>query len=54
VEFTEFDVTRDPEALRDLVLVHCSRTTPTIVIEGQVIQGFDPYQLDELLSAAEQ
>ena len=49
VEFEEFDVTRDPEALEDLVEVHRSRITPTIVIDGRVIMGFDPEQLDQLL-----
>jgi glutaredoxin len=49
VEFDEFDVTRDQQALEDLVEVHRSRMTPTIVIGGQVIVGFDPEQLDELL-----
>ena len=49
MEFEEFDVTRDPEALEDLVEVHRSRITPTIVIDGRVIMGFDPEQLDQLL-----
>lgn len=49
VEFEEFDVTRDQQALEDLLEVHRSRVTPTIVIGDQVIAGFDPEQLDELL-----
>ena len=51
MEFEEFDVTRDQDALRDLVTVHHSRMTPTLVIDGQVVVGFDPRQLDELLAA---
>ncbi len=49
VEFEEFDVSCDQDALRDLVTVHHSRMTPTVVIDGQVVVGFDPRQLDELL-----
>ena len=52
VDFEEFDVTRDAEALKQLLMVHRSRMTPTIVIDGLVIQGFDPQQLDELLDAS--
>ncbi len=49
VEFEELDVTRDSNALEDLVEVHGSRMTPTVVIDGQVIIGFDRDQLDALL-----
>lgn len=51
VAFEEFDVTRDQEALRQLVGVHHSRMTPTVVIDGQVFVGLDLRQLDELLEA---
>ena len=49
MEFEEFDVTRDHAALEDLVEVHRSRMTPTLVIDGQVLIGFDRDQLDSLL-----
>jgi glutaredoxin len=51
VEFEEFDVTRDREALWNLVEVHGSRITPTVVIDGQVMIGFDPERLDAALGA---
>ena len=45
----EFDVSRDPDALEELVEALGSRMTPTIVIGEKVIIGFDPEQLDVLL-----
>jgi hypothetical protein len=42
-------VTRDPDALAELVEVHRSRMTPTLVVGDRVILGFDPQELDELL-----
>jgi len=49
VVFEEFDVTCDLEALEELVEVHHSRITPTIVIDGRVIVGFDPEQLEKII-----
>ena len=40
----------DEEAVRDLVEKYHSRSTPTIVIEGQVMIGFDPERLEQMLS----
>ena len=48
-DFEELDVTRDHQALEDLVEVHRSRMTPTIVIGEKVIIGFDRDQLEEVL-----
>ena len=42
-------MTRDPDALEELVEVHRSRMTPTLVIGDRVILGFDRQELDELL-----
>jgi glutaredoxin len=43
-------VSTDPAAVRDLVHKYRSRSTPTIIIDEQVIVGFDPQQLDQLLA----
>jgi glutaredoxin len=40
-EFEERDVTRDPQAVKDLVRKYKSRMTPTVVIGDEVIIGFD-------------
>ncbi len=50
VEFEELDVRRDPQALRDLTQTHRSNATPTVVIDGEVIIGFDPARIDALLA----
>ena len=47
--FEERNVSRDEEALRDLKDVYKSRSTPTLVIDGQVLVGFDPERIDEVL-----
>jgi len=55
--FSERDITMDPAAREEMVEVHDSLTTPTIVVfageMAEVIVGFDPERLDELLAAAE-
>ena len=51
VAFEDVDVTRNPLAVRDLIEVYRSNMTPTIVIDGEVIIGFDRARLDALLAA---
>jgi glutaredoxin len=50
IEFEERDVSSDPNAVRDLVETYQSRSTPTLVIGQEVMIGFDPERLDELLA----
>ena len=55
--FTERDIIADPSARQEMVDEHDSLTTPTLVVfsgdTGEVIVGFDPERLDELIAAAE-
>jgi len=44
------DITLDQEALEVLVYKYQSRATPTIVIDGQVVIGFDRERLEQLLA----
>lgn len=44
------DVSADPSAVRELVGTYKSRSTPTIVVDDQVMIGFDPVQLEEWLA----
>ncbi len=37
-------------AVRDLVYKYGSRTTPTLVIDEEVITGFDPQRLDQIFA----
>ncbi len=50
LEFEERDVTEDQEAVRELVETYQSRSTPTIVIGENVMIGFDPEELDQILA----
>jgi glutaredoxin-like YruB-family protein len=48
ISFEYKDVQADPAALRELVLLN-SRSTPTIVVDEEVMIGFDPDRLELLL-----
>jgi glutaredoxin-like YruB-family protein len=48
IPFEYKDVTADPSALRELVKLN-SRSTPTIVVGDEVMIGFDPGRLEQLL-----
>jgi glutaredoxin-like YruB-family protein len=50
ISFEERDVRSDPNAGRELVEKYQSHSTPTIVVEEQVMIGFDPERLEKLLS----
>lgn len=49
VDFEERDITRDPAAKRELMLKYHSHSTPTLVIGEEVMIGFNPQRLDEIL-----
>lgn len=54
--FEERDISADPEARREMMDQHGSRETPTLVIVfgemKEVVVGFDPVRLDQLLGPA--
>ena len=50
IEYQERDVSLDQNAIEDLVHKYQSRTTPTLVIGEEVMIGFDPERLNELLA----
>jgi glutaredoxin 3 len=52
ITFEEFDISADPEARRTMVDVYDSDETPTLIIDGEVVTGFDPVRLDHLLNRA--
>jgi glutaredoxin-like YruB-family protein len=47
--FEERDITRDPEAVRELTEKYKSHSTPTLVIGDEVLIGFDPERIDKIL-----
>lgn len=42
-------MSRDFEAVRELVETYHSRATPTVVVGDEVVIGFDPQRIAELL-----
>ena len=52
IPFTEFNVSRDREALKDLVRMGY-RTTPVTVVGDQKVVGYAPAGLDVALKAAD-
>ena len=51
VQYDVKDITQDPDAIQELVEVHNSRGTPTVVIGEQVLIGFEPEKLDAALAS---
>jgi len=49
VAFEERDITRDAAAVRELTEKYNSHSTPTLVIGEEVMIGFNPERLDEIL-----
>ena len=49
MNYEDRDVTLDPRAVRELVGRYHSRSTPTFVIDEEVVIGFDKQRLDQLL-----
>jgi glutaredoxin len=49
VVFTERDITTDPSAVEELEQLG-AMTTPVIVVNGEVVIGFNRTRLEELLS----
>jgi glutaredoxin len=45
------DVSVDSSAVRELIAKYNSRSTPTIVVGEQVMIGFDPERLEQLLQS---
>ena len=47
--FEERDIQADPATVKELLEVYKSHSTPTLVIGEEVMIGFDPERLDEIL-----
>ena len=56
IAFKERDMSADPQARVELFETYHSHSAPTLVIltpaGAEVIEGFDPHRLDQLLPAA--
>ena len=52
VRFEERDISKDADARRTMTETYGSNETPTMLIDGEVLIGFDPSLLDQILDAA--
>jgi glutaredoxin 3 len=48
--FTEYDVSRDPQAAAEMVRLSGQRGVPVVLIDGQAVVGFDRPLIDQLLA----
>ena len=51
VEYEEIDVTSDREAAKEMVEKSGQMGVPVIDVEGQIVVGYDPDKLKELIGA---
>ncbi len=49
VKYTERDVSKDPEAIDELRRMGIM-TTPVVIVDGEVIVGFNENKLNELIT----
>ncbi len=54
VEFKEYNVTEDREALQELVRLTERRSVPVITCGKDVMVGFDPGRLEQMINCAKQ
>lgn len=50
VEFEDLDITVNRDALNEMVKVYKIRTTPLIVVGDKKLTGFNPAEIDDILS----
>lgn len=50
VPYTEYDVTADRAKAKEMIISSGQKTVPVIVIDGEVVVGFDRARLEELLA----
>lgn len=49
IPFDEFDITKDSDAKYRMIRQYSSYSTPTVVVAGHVIRGFNLEELEEAL-----
>jgi len=53
-KFTEYDVTKDRAALDEMVKISGARSVPVISACNEVMVGFEPNRLEQMLSCIKQ
>ena len=50
IKYVEYDVMEDQKAFQEMVKISSTRSVPVIVACEQVMVGFDPVRLDQMLN----
>lgn len=50
IKFIEYNVMKDQKAFQEMVKISSGRSVPVIVACEQVMVGFDPVRLDQMLN----
>lgn len=53
VKYVEYNVMKDQKALQEMVKISGSRSVPVIVACEQVMVGFDPVRLEQMLNCVQ-
>jgi glutaredoxin len=54
IHYTDYDVSKDPKALEEMIKVSGVRSVPVISACGEVLVGFDKSRIDQMLSCVTQ
>ncbi|MDQ0214819.1 glutaredoxin-like YruB-family protein [Oikeobacillus pervagus] len=54
ISFIEKDISKDPQAKKTLIETYQSYSTPTVVVEGKVVTGFNLELLSKMLKDSEE
>jgi glutaredoxin len=54
IHYTDYDVSKDPEALEEMIKLSGARSVPVISACGEVLVGFDKSRIDQMLSCVTQ
>lgn len=54
IEYTDYDVTQDKEALKEMVEISGARSVPVIATCSEVVVGFDRNRLEQILTCLKQ
>lgn len=54
IPYVEFDVTKDRNALDEMIRISGGRSVPVIAACEQVMVGFDPQRLEQMINCLKQ
>ncbi|MDY6932788.1 MAG: Uxx-star family glutaredoxin-like (seleno)protein [Spirochaetota bacterium] len=53
IKFIAYDVTQDKDALKEMIDISGARSVPVVSACGEVMVGFDPQKIDQMLNCIE-